>query len=75
MIIGHALALLQGTVDVREFKAAMRALGFELTKEVLLSSCFCICTLRRYMTSQEVKKMLSDIDKVLVRSFVFSTAL
>lgn len=33
-----------GTVDVREFKAAMRALGFELKKE-------------------EVKKMLSDIDK------------
>ncbi len=33
-----------GTIDVRELKAAMRALGFEMKKE-------------------EVKKMLSDLDK------------
>ena len=42
--IAHANLSLLGTIDAKELKVAMRALGFEPKKE-------------------EIKKMISDIDK------------
>ncbi len=44
-LLPHSLSALPGTIDAKELKVAMRALGFEPKKE-------------------EIKKMISDIDKV-----------
>ena len=46
MLIINFIIVIIGTIDAKELKVAMRALGFEPKKE-------------------EIKKMISDIDKVI----------
>ncbi len=62
----------KGSIDVKELKAAFRALGFQATNSLTCRPCNVFpLIMRPQVKKQEIRQMLVDIDKLEASSVLF----